>query len=299
MSRVCIIGYGKMGRNHERVLKELGHEVWTVDVDPASGAQQIVRRLAALSMTGFDAICVATPIESLNAEAWQALTMADVLVEKPGATTTALLRANHELATKLDSKLFVGYTERFNPAVQALKENLYRIGAVKHISARRLGYAFDRAGDPALDLATHDLDVIDYLDSKPNGESRIPGLTLDHVARTKHHLIASLHLRDIPVTIEASHLHPTKTRTLEVVGNEGLMRLDYQFQHLTFIPARGEQQALGPVRQTEPLRREWEAFFNGEGSDGIAALTIAEQMVDPTVHTRRALDAFIGGKLAA
>jgi len=277
--KVAIIGYGRMGRNHKRVLEQLGHEVVTLDRDPAAGADLVFGQLEMrIQRMPFDAFCVSTPIASLRDAAERLGSNGlPLLIEKPGAESLYQLRAAHELGN-----VTIGYTERFNPAVEALKENLHRVGVVQHFSARRLGYAYDRAGDPALDLATHDLDVLDYL----FGDEARP-LLLDHVARSRHHVSALLHYDTEPVpgfpcqpcsvSIEASHLHPTKVRQLEIVGSDGVLCLDYTAQSLYLA---GVEPIYDGMPHVEPLVREWEAFFRGEGSDGIAAMRIAEQMVE-------------------
>jgi UDP-N-acetylglucosamine 3-dehydrogenase len=274
MSRVCIIGLGKMGRNHLRVLQELGHEVDTVDLP--GRATYAVPHSPGFKLVANpprpDATVIATPIDSLAGFAKHSLQHGPVLVEKPGASDLIELRSLHDEAKRQGQRLIVGYVERHNPAVQALKENLHRVGEIKHISARRLGYAFDRAGDPALDLATHDLDVLDYL-----GFS----LTLDHVARTEHHVSAHLHDGETTMSIEASHLHPNKQRSITIVGDKSVLHVLLQEQSLWHTTADGTIHQLH-VDKAEPLKREWQAFFNGERSDGIAAMTIAEQMVEAT-----------------
>jgi len=204
------------------------------------------------------------------------------LVEKPAALTSADLRAHHSEARQCEVRVAVGYTERFNPGVQALADHLHRVGTVRHIHIRRLGYAADRGGDPALDLATHDLDVLDALGFE---------LELEHVVRSEHHVSALLRANHISplvipgtasVSLEASHLHPNKVRELEVVGDNGVLQLDYQAQTLGFLSTEHQRVAL-PVEKAEPLRREWEAFCNGEGSTGLAALAVAEWMTEIAV----------------
>jgi predicted dehydrogenase len=175
----------------------------------------------------------------------------------------------------------VGYTERHNGAVLALAEALPQIGRLRHISIRRLGYA-NSAVDPALNLACHDLDVLDAL-----------GFDLEvwHALRVDGHL--SLHLAPnafvssfvergeevCTVSIEASHLHPVKVRTLEAVGTEGVLQLDYQRRTLTI--AKDDDAGLHggalAVDDTEPLITEWRSFLDtGYGSSGTKALALAE-----------------------
>jgi UDP-N-acetylglucosamine 3-dehydrogenase len=274
--KVCVVGYGNMGRNHKRVLEWMGHTVMTLDPSTGSGADH--HQLTQELVDATDVVCIAAPAEDLRYIATLWINRGkDVLVEKPGSDTAADLSLDRRRAEQLGRKLLVGYTERFNPAVQALADNLHRVGRVRHIGIRRLGLPPERAGDIALDLASHDLDVLDALGFD---------LSLERVVRTDHHVSALLiadHISPLvvpgsaSVSLEASHLHPSKVRDLEVVGDNGVLQLDYQAQTLGLLRAGRLRTAL-PVAQAEPLVREWEAFFNGQGSTGIAALTIAEQM---------------------
>lgn len=273
---ILVVGYGVMGKNHARVLEEMGHAVKTLDPKTISGAQH--HSLTQDLVDWPHAVCVATPIEDLSRIAALWLERGkDVLVEKPGAFTVDQLERAQHCGEINGCRLLVGYTERFNPAIQALANHLHRVGTVRHIHIRRLGYASDRGGDPVFDLATHDLDVLDALGFN---------LHLEHVVRSDHHLAAHLAAQHISplvipgtpsVSLEASHLHPNKVRALEVVGDDGVLQLDYQRQTLGLL-APGIIRIALPVDQAEPLQREWEAFFAGDGSSGTAALSIAEEM---------------------
>lgn len=262
--RVCIIGYGNMGKRHERVLESMGHEVMTVDTDPGAGAEIGLSGDRAHSVYPLaDAYCVATPIPLLGDVAIACADAGPVLVEKPGGQHLWQARQLHLYGKH---PVIVGYTECFNPAVNALRDNLDAIGTVRHVSARRLGYASENAPDPALDLATHDLEVLHYLGFEPE---------LIHAAASPRHVSALLRDGETTFSIEASHLHRRKIRDLELTGDHGTLRVDYQAKRL-FIE---NIEITIPDRDEEPLRREWEAFFRGEGRDGIATLKLAEQMM--------------------
>lgn len=273
--KVCVVGLGNMGRNHKRVLESMGHEVATVDSNGHADFTMQHKPNFRLfpNAPRPNATVIAVPVESLAPLADYALRFGPVLVEKPGALTSDALHHLHGQAERHGTYLKVGYTEDFNPVVEALAEQLGRVGTVRHIGIRRLGFAFDRGCDPALDLATHDLSVLLSL-----------GLDLEvgHVARSEHHLSALLYAGTATVSLEASHLHPVKIREIEVVGDAGVLQADYQAQTLGFIGHERMRTAL-PVDQREPLAREWEAFFDGKGSTGVQALQLAEQMMRPSL----------------
>ena len=280
---VLVVGNGNMGRNHVRVLREIGHDVQTLDPSNAVAADHYMLSFELIAWT--DVVCVAVPIDELAriAEAWLKRGK-DVLVEKPGATDLDTLAYLHQVAVEEERHLAVGYTERHNPAVVALQWWLPRVGELRHIAIRRLGYV-DSALDPVLNLAVHDLDVLASLGMNVWLESKIS---------TEHHVAALLSGQRVTafdpdvfsVSLEASHLHPVKIRDIEVIGTQGVLQCDYQRQTLGYFGHDGHLRADLPVDAGEPLEREWRAFFNGEGSDGIAALTIAEQMVGAETPAR-------------
>lgn len=261
--RVCVIGHGNMGKRHARVARSLGHFVVTVDPDPGARATLLDNKLP----VGFDAAVIAVPIPKLADCARRALMLGmDVLLEKPGAESQRELADLHALAAERGLRVFVGYTERFNPVVSLAAELLGRVGTVVHVNARRLGDA-PHAHAPLLDLIVHDLDALDYL-----------GFHLMPMYSVADHRHASVNgfADSATFTVEAAHVYPAKTRTLEIVGEDATVLLDYATQQVAYIGRDGMTQRFAddPV---EPLVREWQAFAEGQISTGLAALTAVQQ----------------------
>lgn len=263
--KVLVVGHGRMGKNHARVLRELGEEVVTLDPDPKAGAEW--QSPHAQKLGSFDAAVIAVPIPKLAEVAESAIELKmDVLVEKPGASSYDELLDLHAFAERHGRRLLVGFVERHNPAVQALRSHLRLIGRLQHVSIRRLGFAV-REGDPMLDLATHDLDLLAHLGLR---------LSIAGASVGTRHFSALLYEPDGPTaSIEASHLHPVKIRTLEAVGTQGVIQLDFQRQEVVFI-AHNADPITVPVEEAEPLALEWQAFAAGQGSDGLGALRVIE-----------------------
>lgn len=263
--RVAVIGMGRMGGHHWRVLRALGHEVVTVDPDPSRAPDHLSLDTVAGDL---DAVAVAVPPDMLASVAVQASERAKLLlVEKPMAANVPDAIA---LAQSVGHTA-IGYTERHNPAVEQLRRNLELVGDIHHVAIQRLGLPPDpgrQTAHVALDLATHDLDVLRYLGFEPQ---------LLHAAGSARHVVATLDLGGPTATLEASHLHPTKVRTLSVTGSEGMLTLDYQRQTLDLVEPEGITPI--PVTYEEPLARQWRAFPHGPtAADGIAALKLAIQI---------------------
>jgi UDP-N-acetylglucosamine 3-dehydrogenase len=258
-----VVGNGVMGKHHARTLRRLGVEVRTLDPSGKAGADH---RMLTEGLIDFaDIVCVATPPAELAEVAALWLERGkSVLVEKPMAVdleqAQRLLQA--ELAT--EGTLRIGYTERWNPAVHMLKESLSLIGEVRHVTAKRLGLKprCSRTG-PALDLLTHDIDVLRFLDLWPQ---------LEEATATDCSIAASFRLSSGTATLFASHCHEDKQRSLTVVGTKGIAELDYQRQSLVITTGSGVQE-MDVLRQ-EPLAMQWQAFLQGEGVSSGNALVV-------------------------
>jgi predicted dehydrogenase len=312
-----IVGLGVMGSHHLRVLRSLPNVELVAVVDPDEERRDRARYGhddlaaypsldAALESQEADFACVAAPADQLAVLARKAMEASlAVLVEKPIAPTEDEAEALVTFADQHGHLLSVGYVERFNPAVLALKEKLRQngLGRVYQVHARRLSpYPGGRGVlGVALDLATHDLDVM----RRVTGEEvdRVFAETATRSGGDKEDLVsASLRFGDGSTgVLEVNWLTPTKVRELTVTGEHGMFVVDYLTQDLRFYErprAAIEWEALGVVRgsdegdmiryaiaRREPLVVQWEAFLSAvrsggpapvPGPEGLAALSIAE-----------------------
>lgn len=153
--RTAILGLGHMGKCHARVLRELGHEV--VTVDPAGHADY-----TAIPKRDFaDGACIATSPDQLFSavRACEDHDLPICLIEKPLGQT---LGEASTIAVRHPGT-WVGYVERFNPMLAEVERLLPRIGQVRRIVIKRLGLEQRNKLGPWRDLATHDLDLLDAL----------------------------------------------------------------------------------------------------------------------------------------
>jgi predicted dehydrogenase len=292
VTRVAVIGTGVMGRNHVRVLRELG-DVELVGVADANleaacsvaeahGTRGYGSHQEMLERERPEAVIVAVPTNSHHAVVLDALAAAcHVLVEKPIAATLAEADELVAAAAAAGRLLAVGHIERFNPAIIELKRRLDegQLGRVFQIHARRLGPFPQRIRDVGVvvDLATHDLDVMRYLTGSEI--VRVYAETRREVHTTKEDLVSGLvRFADGCVgVLQINWLTPTKIRELAVTGERGMFRADYLTQDLYFH----ENAALSAggwtpltilrgvseggtiqyaIQKREPLRAELETF---------------------------------------
>jgi len=305
-----------MGSHHLRVLRGIeGVEIpAVVDIDPERGARAVAdhpgarahRSLAeALAAHDLDFACIALPVDDLPAATLEALNAGlHVLVEKPLAPTEEHARDMIATAERAGLALAVGHVERFNPAVVALRDRLEEglIGKVHQMHARRLSPFPNRTGAQgvALDLATHDIDVMRFVTGQEI--NRVYAETASPLAGGCEDLLCATLRFDDDATglLEVNWMTPTKVRQLSILGERGMFVVDYLAQDLSFYehPTRAtDWDALAGMRgggegdmvryaldRREPLRVQWEAFLDAartgdappvSGSAGLASLSTA------------------------
>jgi UDP-N-acetylglucosamine 3-dehydrogenase len=314
--RGIVVGLGVMGSHHVRVLRSLLDCSVVAVVDPDDERRERYRTAeggipghasltAALEAHEAEFACIAAPVDRLPENAREALEAGlAVLVEKPIAPTEAEAEELIQYAEERNLLLSVGHVERFNSAVVALKQKLDQdaLGRIYQLHARRLSPYPHRGtlSGVALDLATHDLDVMRHVAGKE--VVRVFAETADRGGDGIEDLVcASLRFEDDSTgLLEVNWLTPTKVRELTVTGERGMFVIDYLMQDLRFFEhprAAIEWEALGVVRgigegdmiryaipHREPLVVQWEAFLGAvrsggpppvPGREGLAALSIA------------------------
>lgn len=172
--KVGLIGLGNMGRNHLRVLSMLkGVELAFVSdanaevaakTGEAHGVPGVIDPIPLLA--GVDAVVICTPtVTHADYIRLAAAHVKNIFVEKPLAAT---LQEAQEIAAFVQSKglnVQVGFIERFNPAVQALKTVLDRTERVISLDFTRTNKVSARITDVDVvtDLMIHDIDLALYL----------------------------------------------------------------------------------------------------------------------------------------
>lgn len=327
MISFAVVGVGSMGRNHARVLQSMPGVHLAALVEPNEAIGREVARLhggtlhaSLASLLAGDlptAAIVAVPTQEHFATARALIERGvHVLVEKPITATEEEGVALTQLAADRGVVLGVGHVERFNPAVLALKAHLAKgaLGRVFQVRATRIGPFPARIRDVgvALDLATHDIDLMRWLLGAE--VVRVYAESKREVHTSNDDLVSAL-LRfadasgseGVLGTLEVNWLTPTKCRELTVTGERGMFRVDYLTQDLSFFENASAPIAAGwpemsvlrgvsegtmtrfQVPKKEPLRAELEAFVAGiggdrsgivSGQDGVRALRVARALTE-------------------
>jgi predicted dehydrogenase len=176
---IGVIGAGRMGVRHARVLRQLAHVelVGIADVDEA-------RAYSAGEIVGVPAFADAADLlDSVRPEAVVVATSANehfescrlalerrvaVLVEKPIATDLSEATKLVEMSEASATVLMPGHTLRFDSRYRMAVERVHEgeVGEVIYVTAKRTGAPrVDRAGAPSasLETAIHDIDIVQWL----------------------------------------------------------------------------------------------------------------------------------------
>ena len=282
--KVLLIGLGRWGEKHLRVLTELGADVWAADVSPARLAWAVGQGVPTERTTTdyramldrVDAVDVVTPADSHLAVGTACLAAGrPCLIEKP---LTVSVDEGRRLVAAADAAgriVQVGHIFRFHPVTATLRAALAegRIGAVRYATGRFAGFK-----RPRTDVGVFHTDGIHYVDLFAHLLGReataVAALQRDFLGRGLDDLsIVTVSFGEVPVTIEANYFVPGTHRDCVIVGERGSLVADYGAGSVTLHAGehvrkgdawdavdRGKEELS--VAVAEPLRLELAAFLD-------------------------------------
>ncbi|HVR04633.1 MAG TPA: Gfo/Idh/MocA family oxidoreductase, partial [Solirubrobacteraceae bacterium] len=289
---IGLIGAGRMGAYHVETWERVpcGRLTTIAEPDETTARARIGRRPIEwvsdyrwlLERADVDAVCICTPSEHHARVALDAIAAGKhVFVEKPIAIALEDGLRMAAAARLAGLKLVVGHVERFNPAVGKLAELIRegRIGRVFRAHATRVGPLPARIQDTgvAIDLATHDLDLMQFVLGRDISSIYAEGSRCVHPSQED---IISCLLRfgeDGPQgLLDVNWLTPEKRREMTVIGEGGMLSASYLTQDVWFTESTGAPTAwseLARIRgdaegaairfalpRVEPLAAELQAF---------------------------------------
>jgi len=281
--------------------------VAVVDTD-GQRAAEVAGRHDARALTDFreliglvDAVSVAVPT-SAHEQVARPLLEAGIhtLVEKPVTRTLDEARSLIDLASRNRLVLHVGHSERFNPAVQAVRPLVTR---PRFIECERLSMFAPRSLDidVVLDLMIHDLDIILSLVNRPLQSVDAVGIA----ALTDQIDIASVRLRfegGAAANLTASRISMARSRKLRIFQPHSYLSIDYAIADVQHYALR--RSPSGPpeishevveVGEGEPLVREIQAFLGAvtggdtdgvSGEEGLRALEVGLRILSAIEESR-------------
>ena len=298
---ILLVGLGRWGANHLRVLRDLGATVWVADVAAERRRWAVAHGVEPThavddyraALPNVDAVDVVTPADSHLAIAETCL-RADkhCFIEKPLARTAEEGRRLVATAAETGRVVQVGHIFRFHPVTAVLEEALAtgRIGAVRYATGRFSGFK-----RPRTDVGVFQTDGIHYVDLfrvlLRRDPTAVSALQRDFLGRGLDDLsVAVVHYGDVPVVIEANYFVPGTHRECVIVGDEGSLVADYGTGTVTVHTGVHRRAGEGweavdtgkeelPTGGGEPLRLELEAFLDACAGRRATPVTAADGLI--------------------
>jgi len=302
--RVAVIGAGYLGAFHAEKYAAIPQAelVGVVDSVPERAAE-LAKRLDSRAFTDYrevldrvQAVSIVVPTPEHFRVARECLSAGlDILLEKPVTETVEEAEELVRLASGKGRIFQVGHLERFNPAIQVLRNTVVRPG---FIEALRLGPYRERAANVGviMDLMIHDLDIILSFVKSP--VKSVSAIGLPVISGKVDIANARLEFENGAVAnLTASRVSLGEgVRKIRIFEPERYISIDYQNQKMAIFTL-GEGDGLDPMSRIQmeevPLDRqdvlmnEVQAFLDSvvtrrtpavSGEDGLKALRVALQI---------------------
>lgn len=323
--RVGVIGVGNIGQHHARIYSELSEAelVAVADISWARGKEvaeryqcKFYQNYRKLFDERLDAVSVAVPTSLHKTIVMDCLKGGiPVLVEKPIANNLSDAEEMVRFAWAQRVLLAVGHIERFNPAVQKLREFIQqgKFDQITSIWIKRVGVFPPKVPDTdvIVDLAVHDIDVCNFLLSRmPRTVYARAGRALASKMADYASVFIDYHGTD--VLLQVNWLTPVKVRQLSITGTKGYAELDYINQTLMIYENNYEKtfDSYGDFtikfgtpnikeiksELKEPLKLELEGFLAHVRGDKGSVITAQEGFLNLLVALK-AVESYKWGKI--
>ena len=296
--KIVQIGTGGWGKNHTRVLSELGVLVAVCDADSQKskeyGEKYSVNHYETLDellvSEEFDGAFVVTPT-STHTEITKKLLEAKkhVFVEKPMTYKSEDGERLAKLAEKNKVILTCGYIERFNPAVDVVKKIVKekKFGELVMLEFHRENRMPLHIKDVGIiyDTSVHDIDTANWLFDD------MPHVVFARAGRIKHEHedFASIMLgykNDKVAIISSNWITPKRVRKFNAVCTDAIISSDFITQEI-IVEKSDESETIQSEKQ-EPLSLEIQSFLGAiEGKNDL--IVKSQQAVNVTKIAEAAL----------
>ena len=296
--KIVQIGIGGWGKNHTRILSQLGVLSAVCDADSQKskeyGEKYSVNHYESLdellSSEEFDGAFVVTPTSTHTEIATKLLeAKKHVFVEKPMTYKSEDGEKIAKLAEKNKVVLTCGYIERFNPAVDIVKKFVKekKYGDLVMLEFHRENRMPLHIKDVGIiyDTSVHDIDTANWLFDD------MPHVVFARAGKIKHEHedFASIMLgyKDDKVAIISSNwITPKKVRKFNAVCTDAIISSDFITQEI-IVEKSDESETLQNEKQ-EPLLLEIQSFLGAiEGKN--EQVVTSQQAVNVTKIAEAAL----------
>jgi len=270
--KIIQIGTGGWGKNHTRILSELGVLVAICDANLEKskeyGEKYSVNYYQSLDellkSEEFDGAFVVTPTSTHTEIAMRLLELKKhVFVEKPMTYKSEDGEKLAKLAEKNKVILTCGYIERFNPAVNVVKKmvNEKKYGELVMLEFHRENRMPLHIKDVGIiyDTSVHDIDTANWLFNE------MPQVVFARAGKIKHERedFANIMLgykNDKVAIISSNWITPKKVRKFTAVCTEAIISSDFISQEI--IIEQNEKVEKVEKEKQEPLMREIQNFLD-------------------------------------
>jgi len=296
--KIVQIGTGGWGKNHTRVLSELGVLVAVCDADSQKskeyGEKYSVNHYETLdellASEEFDGAFVVTPTSTHTEIAKKMLeAKKHVFVEKPMTYKSEDGERLAKLAEKNKVILTCGYIERFNPAVDVVKKIVKekKFGELVMLEFHRENRMPLHIKDVGIiyDTSVHDIDTANWLFDD------MPHVVFARAGRIKHEHedFASIMLgykNDKVAIISSNWITPKRVRKFNAVCTDAIISSDFITQEI-IVEKSDESETIQSEKQ-EPLSLEIQSFLGAiEGKNDL--IVKSQQAVNVTKIAEAAL----------
>jgi len=296
--KIVQIGTGGWGKNHTRVLSELGVLVAVCDADSQKskeyGEKYSVNHYETLdellASEEFDGVFVVTPTSTHTEIAKKMLeAKKHVFVEKPMTYKSEDGERLAKLAEKNKVILTCGYIERFNPAVDVVKKMVKekKFGELVMLEFHRENRMPLHIKDVGIiyDTSVHDIDTANWLFDD------MPHVVFARAGRIKHEHedFASIMLgykNDKVAIISSNWITPKRVRKFNAVCTDAIISSDFITQEI-IVEKSDDSETIQSEKQ-EPLSLEIQSFLGAiEGKNDL--IVKSQQAVNVTKIAEAAL----------
>ena len=298
MARIGVVGTGGWGKNHVRVLNELGVLAAICDMDQSradfySKKYHVPGYTSLEEMTkkeGLDGVNICTPASTHFKIASQTLSSGlHTFVEKPMTTAAPDAEKLIDVAKSSNRILTVGFIERFNPPITELKRTIEggKMGELILLEFHRENRRGENIADVGIvkDASVHDIDTARWLFAED------PKTVFARVGavKSKHEDFAAIVMGFSgrkTAFLTTNWVTPNRVRTLSAVFSGAVIDVDFVTQqtsiheeHGTTIPTRPFQEPLmlELKEYVAAIHEKRKALVTGE--DGLGAIRLAEAVL--------------------
>ncbi len=269
--KIVQIGTGGWGKNHTRILSQLGVLVAVCDADPQKskeyGEKYSVNHYTTLdellSAEEFDGAFVVTPTSTHTVIAQKLLeAKKHVFVEKPMTYKSEDGQNLVKIAEKNKVILTCGYIERFNPAVDVVKKMVKerKYGDLVMLEFHRENRMPLHIKDVGIiyDTSVHDIDTANWLFDE------MPQVVFARAGKIKHEhedftSIMLGYKNDKVAIISSNWITPKKLRKFNAVCTDAIISSDFITQEI--VVEKDEESETIQNEKQEPLLLEIQSFL--------------------------------------